>query len=727
MRVLVRNLPLLLILVAAQLASAAVEPRQSVGLVLEGGGALGLAHVGVLQWLEEHHIPVDYVAGTSMGGLVAGTYATGMSPTEVRELITNIDWDAVIRGEIPFADLAFRRKEDQIAYPNYLEFGLKHGVNFPGGFNSGQQVGMILDHISLPYYNIQSFDELPIPFRCIATDLTTRDMHVFDDGSLSLALRSTMSIPGFFAPVRSDGHVFVDGGLLDNLPTDVARNMGAQYVLAVHLVTPKPRADEVLSSFTVLGESFSTITAATERRGMKLADEVVEVDVTKFSVMDYALGKEIIQKGYDAAQADAEALLKLSLDDADWQAYLARRQSRRRTQIPVPQFVKIDGTEPGMSPFVKHDLQIEAGKPIDEANLESQLTTLIGLGRYTSIDYSIVQQSGQYGLVIHAHQKEYAPPTVNPLVIVDGTELNSVRFGLGSRITFLDVGKPRAEVRTDILVGSTYLGDVEYYRPLGTSNWFVAPQFSALSEPIDIYNHNTPIAEYRGVDVNGQFDLGYLFDRFTEFRGGYQIGYLNYTPKIGDKELLPALSGRQGITDLRLISNHLDNAIIPTKGYSIGSMFQFFDTRPDAADQFPALQARVRWFEPVGEKNSVFLSGEGASTFGFDKTGVPPFTLGGVGRLSAYGQNEIFTNQYMLYQVGFLRSFYQLPPIVGDKAYFTVFGEIAKSWGTPEVSQVPMDVSAGVVVKTLFGPAYFGASWGDSGHHKLFFLFGRAF
>ena len=173
-----------------------------VGLVLEGGGALGLAHIGIIQWLEEHHIPVSYIAGTSMGGLVGGVYATGRNAGEVRDVVEGIDWNTVIDGETPFGDLSYRRKQDSREYPSRMEFGIRHGLQFPSGFNTGQQVSLILDRISLPYSQLKSFDELPIPFACVATDLSTNSEHIFRSGDLNVALRSTMSLPGIFTPVR---------------------------------------------------------------------------------------------------------------------------------------------------------------------------------------------------------------------------------------------------------------------------------------------------------------------------------------------------------------------------------------------------------------------------------------------------------------------------------------------------------------------------------------------
>src|ERR1700740_2111429 len=192
---------LIFICLASTFASAQDAPaagnRPKLGLVLEGGGALGLAHIGVIQWLEEHRIPVSYIAGTSMGGLVGGVYATGRNPAEVRELVESINWNEVLRGQIPFKNLDFRRKQDAVVYPGSIEFGIKKGIQFPEGFNSGQEVQFILDRVALPYSTIEDFDQLPIPFGCVATDLVSGKKFVFRSGDFSTAMRATMSLQGF--------------------------------------------------------------------------------------------------------------------------------------------------------------------------------------------------------------------------------------------------------------------------------------------------------------------------------------------------------------------------------------------------------------------------------------------------------------------------------------------------------------------------------------------------
>jgi NTE family protein len=668
-----------------------------------------------------------------MGGLVGGAYATGMHPLEVRELVKSIDWDAVLRGSTEFADLSFRRKQDSREYPNSLEFGQRHGARFPAGFNSGQQVEFILDRIALPYAILKSFDDLPIPFRCIATDLVSRSTHVFKDGSLSQALRSTMSIPGFFMPVKDEGKVYVDGGLLNNLPTDVAKDMGADTIIAVHLEAASISPDASLSAIATLAQSFSVVTAVNERRGMELADVLIRVDVTKFSGTDYNNADKLISRGYEAARQSASALLKFAVDDNAWQDYLGRHEARRIKSVPVPSFIQVNGTTRERAKAIERDLHHDEGRTINEARLEQELTVLTGTGRFSSMAYSVAEVDRRFGLRINALEKEYAPPTVNPIVVVDGSQYNSVLFSVGARLTFLDVGKPEAEVRSDILAGSTYRISGEYFRPLAQStHWFIAPRGSVDSSSLNLYNRNTQLATYRLSQVNGGVDLGYMFDRFSELRFGYETGWQSYSPTIGNPNVLPSVSGRQSFSRVRYVLDRLDNPIVPRKGVGIASEFDFFDSRPGAQENVPALQTTMQFFKPLRRLDSVYFRASGGTTFHVAKTGVPPFTLGGPLQLSAYGTNEIFTNQYMLFQLGYLRQIGQLPPILGNKVYFSSLYELARPYKTQNPSlngfpDLPMDVAAGVLVETLFAPACIGGSWGDSGHRKIFFKLGRLF
>src|SRR5215472_16836612 len=316
-----------------QSQQTASKPRPKIGLTLEGGGALGFAHIGVIEWLEAHHIPVDYVSGTSMGGLVGGLYASGYSPNEIKEFVAKIDWTTVLSGQVPFPALSYRRKEDKLAFPNRLEFGLKHGFSLPSGLNSGAAVGLLFDRTVLPYYDLKNFDDLPIPFRCVATNIVTGQKHVFKDGSLAQALRSTMAIPGVFAPVQHGNDIYSDGGAIDNLPVDEARAMGAEVVIASYLNSGPPDPGSLTSLVGIAGRNVAIMVAANEVQSLKDANIVISSDLSKFGAMEFSRSSEIIPLGEKAAAEQSAELVKYSLNDADWAEYLRQRQARRRTEV----------------------------------------------------------------------------------------------------------------------------------------------------------------------------------------------------------------------------------------------------------------------------------------------------------------------------------------------------------------------------------------------------------
>jgi NTE family protein len=708
-------------------SQSAGSPRPKVGLVLEGGGALGLAHIGVIQWLEEHRIPVNYVAGTSMGGLVGGIYATGYSAAEVRELVETINWDQVLLGQTPYKDLSFRRKQDAVEYPNHLEFGLRKGLQFPEGFNSGQDVVMILDRIALPYSEVQDFNDLPIPFACVATDLVASQPFVFRKGSLSLALRSTMSLPGVFSPVRWDGHIFADGGLMDNLPVDVARSMGADLTLAVHLETTTLDPTATLSSFGVLGRSVSVVVAANELRSIEKADMLISVPLAGFDSREYNRAEELIKMGYQAAQAKAAVLSALSVDDPTWQSYLAQRSARRLT-TPAPQFVKVVGTSPKLATAIEKDLKDNIGKPVDTAALQNQLMDLKGDGRFSNLNYEMTSRDGKPGLLITGVEKPYAPPIVQPLLLFDGSSFGGVNFSMGARITFLDFGAYRAELRNDLIVGSQYGINSQYYRPFtASSKWFIAPNGFADYLQYPIYHGDVFVSEYRKSSVGGGLELGYEFDRISQLTLGYTGAYESFVPKIGNQALLPNVSGRFGGTTLRWVLNGVDDPVIPRSGQYMDISSTWVDANPGAAHSFPMSEGRLDKFIRVNDPSSFYFGARGGTTFGNERVGVPPFALGGPNAFAAYGQNELLTDQYYQFQAGYLRKVARLPVLLGEGLYFNGLFEVGRVFAPPFRSQTPGDVVASLLVNTIFGPIQFGGAVGTAGHERVFFKLGRIF
>src|SRR5467141_1061682 len=706
---------------------AAPRPRPKIGLALEGGGAMGLANTGGLKWFEEHHIPVDYVAGTSMGGLVGGFYATGMTPDELKTLIDGMDWRKILGDRTPYEDLAFRRKEDQRAYPNSLIFGLRRGLTLPAGLNAGHQIGLIIDRVTLPYGEVPSFDALPVPFRCVATDLVSGKPHVFQDGSLAVALRATMSIPGAFSPVHEGKAVYVDGGLLDNLPTDVVRAMGAEIVIAVHLERALVDAKDIQSVFSVLNHSVRVVLNENELRSLAQADAVVSVPLAEYSTVDYAKSAQIMQRGYEAANARARLLEAFALDDASWKAHQQVREARKRSDVPTPQFIEVQGTNAHEATDVTRYVKRFQGKPLDPAKLDEVLTRLTGVGRYDSAGYRLVEKNGQTGLLVDVVEKNYAPPMFQTAFEVDGSQSGNVDFTMGTRSTFMDVAGFRSEWRTDALLGNTYGIQTELFRPLrAESRWFFAPHADASDTTFPIYAKNDPLADYRIYRINIGGDVGYSFGRFSELRVGYEVGSLNTKLRLGTPEI-PAVVGRVGQARLHYLLDHTDDPVIPRRGFSAETNFRWFDQSPGANGGFPSMDLKLGYFQPIARPASFFLESEGGTTFGNKATGVPQFFLGGPVRLSAYGQNEFRGNQYYLFRAGFLRDLLTLPPFLGKKVYAVGAYEIGKMYGVTTGTEFPNDVAAGFLAETALGPFFIGGSVGDSGHRKWFFQLGRVF
>jgi NTE family protein len=712
---------------SASLAKPAVRTRLKIGVALEGGGALGIAHMGVLKWFEEHHIPVDYVAGTSMGGLVGGLYATGKSADEMKQIVEAADWSLLLSGEIPYPDLLFRRKEDARDVPNSIKIGLKHGPRLPPGLNTGEQISLLIDRETINYSTVPSFDELPIPFRCVSTELISGKPHVFEQGSLSEAMRATMSIPGVFDPVRQGNMIFVDGGLVDNLPTDVVRKMGADVVIAIHLQISKTSAKDIQSAFEVLGRSVELIIAETELRGMAGADVIVTANVEEFTTMDYEKALPLFQKGYEAASEKAQILKAYSVDDATWADYLDWKQSRKRNAIGAPQFVKVEGVEFESARDIQKFLRPLLGKPVNSVEIDGYLMRLTGIGRYDGATYSMIHEDGRDGLLIRVREKYYAPPLLQPSFFIDGSEPEDVTFTIGGRITAMDVWGARSELRTDFQFGETYGLQTQLYKPFTMlSRWFLEPFAGGSQTTFNIYDKNNPRADYRLDRVLGGANVGYTFNRFNQIYVGYGVGYAEATLRLGQPEF-SSYSGRVGALQMSFVRDHTNEPVIPTNGYYLQSKFYWYDASPGATEAFPSLDLYTSFFHPIFKKDSVFLIARGGSTFGSNGTGTPQFFLGGPGHLSAYGINELFGNQYFLGRVGYLHKIFALPPFVGKQVYLYGAGEVGKMYGDPTAPRLSGDGALGLLAETVFGPVLIGGSVGDTGHHNWFFQLGRVF
>ena len=718
------------------------KPRPTIGLALEGGGALALAHVGLIEWFEQHHIPIDYIAGTSMGGLVAGFYASGMTAPEMRRKVVELDWNKLVNGQVDYKSMAFRRKEDARAFGNTTVLGLRHGLILPSGLNSGQELDLLLSAIGLPYGAMASFNNLPTPFRCVATDLVAAKQQVFSAGPLEPALRATMSIPGYYDPeLKAVGgvetHEYVDGGLLNNLPVDLVKAMGADIVIAVHLIQDPYDPNKPHTAIDVLNRSLSVVITANERHNIEAADMLISVNLSGYSVSDFSRSLEIMNRGFEGAEKRKTLLAKFALDDSDWLAYIQRRESRRKTALPEPQFISIEGLEKARGAGRKNAkladqlssyFADQIGKPLDPPRVEAQIRKIMGMGVFAYISYAVIERDGKPGLAIYVQQSNARPPTLQPAIDLDGSDYLNTRFGFAARIVLSDFGGFRSEWRNDLELGSTYGVQSEYFHPLiPLSSWFVAPYAFAESLPLDFYHRSQIVAFDREHNSGGGLDLGYSIANTGEVRLGYESSYLSTTFRVGDASAFPTLAGRYGAAHLSYSYDHVDDEVVPHAGLLARGDVRWVDANPGSGGSLPVLDVKSTLFQPVGTLSTSFVSLEGGTIFNTQNAGIPLFFLGAPQRLSAYGMNELFGNQYFLGRLGFLRQIHAPAPFTDGRIYLFADYEFAKMHGVKGGTALPMDASAGVLVRTLVGPLFVGGAMGDAGHRKWYFQLGHFF
>jgi len=503
--------------------------------------------------------------------------------------------------------------------------------------------------------------------------------------------------------------------------------MGAEIVIAVHLEPAPVDAKDIQSVFGVLNHSVRVVLEQNELRGLAQADAVVSVPLSEYSTVDYAKSAQIMKRGYEAANVRAPLLKAFALDDASWHEHQQEREARKRSDIPTPQFIEVEGTNTHEATDVTRYVKRFQGKPVNPAKLDEVLTRLTGVGRYDSAGYRLIEKNGQTGLLVDVVEKNYAPPMFQTAFEVDGSQSGNVDFTAGTRFTFMDVAGFRSEWRTDVLLGNTYGLQTELFRPFrAESHWFFAPHADASDTTFQIYAKNDPLADYRIYRINVGGDVGYSFGRFSELRVGYEVGSLNTKLRLGSPEI-PSVAGRVGQARLRYLLDHTDDPVIPRRGFSAETNFRWFDQSPGANGAFPSMDLKLGFFQPIARPASLFLESEGGTTFGTTSTGIPQFFLGGPVRLGAYGQNEFHGNQYYLVRAGFLHDLLVLPPFLGKKVYAVGAYEIGKMYGVTTGSDLPDDVAAGFLAETAIGPFFIGGSVGDSGHRKWFFQLGRVF
>jgi NTE family protein len=712
---------------------AGPQQRQRVGVAFGGGSARGLAHVGVVRWFEEHRIPIDLIAGTSMGGLIGGAVAAGMSASELTAMLGDVNWDEMF-GFSPFQYKNVRRKDDARDYPSRIEMGVKRRVALPIALNNGQQVDFLLARIAGPYGTLSSFDELPTPFRAVAVDLVAAQQVVLDGGSLASALRATMSLPGIFPPVERDGRVLVDGGAMNNVPADVVRNLGADVVIAINVGYMGDTRTVSRSLLGLMSQTVDVMMQATTRASMKSADVVINPRLDGFASLDWRRSAELEEEGYKAAEAMKDQLLRYAVDETQWAAYLKTRRGRRKTEWPVPQFVSVAGAVPSDHARIEAVLAPLVGQgTLDLQTLETTLETFAGLDRYETVGWQLDENNGRPGLRIEARPKAHAPPFLMFGISLQNTTTDDFAFRLAARYLTFDAVGSGSELRVDGAVGAEPSVFAEVYRPFGRTAFFISGTAGARRKTLNVISEDVVAARYSEDRVGVGLETGVNLGRDSDVRLGMWLGDLSADVQTGDPGL-PELNGRETRARLAWRYDAQDSPAVPSNGVRALARLDHIIGSPDAPAEFPTdrsndhvtqMEVSGSVFWPV-RRDRVFLSGGAGTTWGRPFP-TEQFQLGAPFRLGAYNLGEFRGDHYAVVNAGYLRDVGRLPDFMGGSIYLGGWLENGAAFDDIDDATFRTNASVGVVADTLVGPLLVGGSFDFSGAWRYYIGIGRLF
>ncbi len=698
--------------------------RPTVGLALGGGAARGFAHIGVLRWLEEHRIPVDFIAGTSMGGLMGGCYAMGMSSTEIEQLVGSIDWAEAFAAEAPYARRDWRRKEDFRDLTIPFELGLKGGLRTPAGIDPVHQVGLLLSRLSAPYGGISSFDQLPIPFRCVATDITNAEQVVMSDGSLALALRATMAIPGVFTPVEWNGRLLADGGVLNMVPADVVRRMGADIVIAVD-VGARGNRDAGDTLLGVISQTVTVVMLDNTRRAMASADIMIAPELGSSNA--WTTYKESAEAGYRAVDAKAPLLTNLSLPDEEWRQHLRARQEKRRQQLPAVGFIDITGVTGRLARQTVAEMNWQVGTALDTVALENSLTDVVGKGRLASIAYDVIERHNQSGLLLRAVEKSYGPPFLRVGFNLNNSRGRQMDSSLLTRVTFMDFGAADAEARVDIGIGSSRIASAEYYRLLEGRRWFGSARLAITENTRDYYAGDRRVNEHVLTTYSLSADIGSVLHDQAEWRIGYQTGYITTAMRMSGPRLGSLTGGNEEFIRARYAWDYWNDDQLPTRGSRGSIEFRHFLRMPGHLRQINQASIRTSNFHSLDSRTQAFTLLRADTSFGKSVNWVNQSELGGLFQLGGYARGRLTGPSSLYGAAGLMR---QVLPSVGPLDYPVRLGawlETGAVYRKVSEAQFKQSIGLGLFMDTPLGPLYISGNLTNAIDRRLLFGMGRLF
>ncbi|WP_411851154.1 patatin-like phospholipase family protein [Stenotrophomonas sp. LGBM10] len=710
------------------------DTRPRIGLALGGGGARGIAHVRILKQLEALHIPVDCIAGTSAGALVGALYASGSSPETIEQVVLDTQWMAMFSDTLPRRERSLRRKGDDFAQLAPIGVGLGgegKAVALAGGVSEGERLIALFERATGGTRVSGSFDDLAIPFRAVATDINTGKAVVLDHGSLPMAMRASMSLPGIFRPVSIEDRVLLDGGLSNQVPIDVVRAMGADRVIAVDVGTPLSVLDRNASLVDVIGQLSGFLTTGSAQRqlgSLGTQDLLIAPDLTgKVATGDFDKAPEALRIGQQAADAAAPALRAFSQPPAVYAQFQQVRAQRAGNRAPVRvDFVDVRNDTGYADALLMSYLPLKVGQPLDTAGMEAGVLRAYGMGTLASITYEVRERDGQTGVVVSAHAKPNGPAYLEAGLSLsndlDGNHESNLRAG----VLFSPLSPYGAEARVALQIGSEPGLTGQYYRPFDLHNRYAFQVGGGFqTRAFTLYDaEGDKVARYRVRRMGATVAMVRNISNLLTLTAGVERYRGNAKVEVGDPSI-PRIDFEEGAWIAEATLDDIDSLYFPRDGYlvNLGTYQSRHALGADTAFgqiDLDAVAARSfgRHALQLGLRYHVTASGTAPVQ--------SLYRLGGRWRLAGFQQNELTGQDYAL---GFAGYTYELGKVLGRSAQVGGTVEYGNAWQQRSAMSLTDGIWNGSVFlgfDSWIGPLIFGMGFREGGGNVLFIELGQS-
>ena len=656
---------------AAQAPPTTSNGRPRIGLVLAGGGAKGGAHVGVLKVLEEMHVPIDCIAGTSMGALVGGGYASGIPAAELEKFVTTIDWGKVV-GSQGRRDLEpIEQKRAGATYSNEFEFGITpDGLTLPGGLVNTSNIEDLLRTYVATARSQSQFDKLPIPFRAVATDMVTGTMVVLDKGDLATAMRASMAIPGAFAPVLLDKYILNDGGLVRNIPIDVARDLCADHVIVVNLVEPAVDPKRLRTATQLLSRTMDVMIEANETlqlQTIRPGDVRIDVEMGDITTADFERVPDTIPLGEAAARAKASELAAYAVPEAQYAAWRQKVTQSQEIEARLAD-VKYEGLKRVNPAFLASRGALKAGDTADSANLSAEAQRMAALQEFDSVGYRLEGDPDKPTLTWLPREKSWGPNYLKADLGLYSSADGDLTFTLWGRHVHTWVNQLGAEWRNELQFGGDSSISTSFYQPLDISQrFFVEPKVSYSAEFENIFVNDERVARYEFNDTMAQIDFGANAGRYAQARIGYAYDWRKVGVDVGSPLLNESKPKDAGVTFSAQYDSR-DTAFAPTHGMT--AALEYYNSNTDLGADRNWQRAELGLGVAVPFRRNIWwITAAGGSGLGGNLPADRNFTLGGPNSFPGFELNEMRVGGYWNIGTSYLWNVKEMLPIKNQALY----------------------------------------------------------